>query len=137
DACRLSPVACPWRQRQVPRQRRQRIAGRGRLDAQQARQEEIAESLVVAVHLAVGGDEQELALPPSAFRLPPQLRRQVVRREAPGVRGGVAVERHSAAEGRVVEEDAQRAATAKVEVVRLTRVNRHGGLPWRQDGEGE
>ena len=91
---------------------------------------------MVAVHLAVGGDEQELA----AAGAPPgvaHLGRQVVHRKARGVHGGVAVEGHIAAEGRVVEEDAQRAPAAKVETVRLTRVHLHGGLPRRQDGEGE
>ena len=65
------------------------------------------------------------------------LGRQVLHRKARGVCGGVAVERHVIAEGRVIEEDAQRAPAAKIETLRLTRINLHGGLPRRQDGEGE
>ena len=93
----------------------------------------VAEGLVVAVEFAIGGDGDELRLSALAFRVI-DLTGKRGRGKAVGVVGGLGVERHGAAQMAVVEEGGDLASARQPHEIRLRRVDRLGGLPWRQDG---
>ena len=99
------------------------------------RQEQVAERLMVAVQLAVGGDQHQTRLAVRGLG-GWVLSGQIVQRERVGVGGRRWVEAHPPAQPLVIEEDGDRAPAGQRHTIRFAGIERlAGGLPGSQDRE--